>query len=503
MIVDSLKKAGICDIANNKGNTIVNRADKNLKKKSVQITSISKNQGNSAELTTKQALDLARQHHIKGRLDGATNIYQEILRLNPDNLTALHSFSAFAYQTRKYDIAIDLIEKAISINPNDARSYNNLGSAFKKLGALDDAKVSYQKAVTIKPYYADAHSNLGVILNEQGKLEEAAASYQKAIDIKPDYAEARFNLGVLHLLRGDFETGWEGYAWRWRRVERSDSLRDYDAPQWNGEPLENKHIFIYHEQGFGDHIQFVRYVSALHKKGARITLEAPVALNRLLQCLNNIVTLITPGDTPSEFDYHVPILELPKLFGTTLNTIPQDHSYLQADTVLVKEWAKRLGPKKDFRVGIVWAGKPTHKNDKNRSIDPQLFQSLSAVPGVSFYSLQLGRNDEATRIINPNINDLAPHINDFADTAAIMSNLDLVITVDSAVAHVAGALGIPVWTLLPYIPDWRWLLDRDDSPWYPTMQLFRQKNAGNWSEVMERVISALKLIRDTQTKEKN
>ena len=296
---------------------------------------------------------------------------------------------------------------------------------------------------------------------------------------------------MLQLLTGDFPRGWKNYSWRRKTKQYRFRPRDYEKPSWNGGELKGKTIFVYPEQGLGDTIQFVRYLPLLKQHGCRVVFETPKSLTRLFATVGIADQLIEPGETPPTIDCHAALLDLPQLLNTTLETIPSYYSYLSAPSDLKKEWANRLGPRKKFRLGIVWAGRSAHKNDRNRSIEAFLFQPLTKIRGVSVYSLQVGRNGEAAKIFADTVTDIAPFLNDFADTAAAVSNLDLVVSVDTSVAHIAGALGWPIWTLLPFVPDWRWLLERDDSPWYPTMQLFRQSERNDWKTVIERLRTEL------------
>ena len=408
-------------------------------------------------LTIQQVIDLAVQHHNEGRLSKAESIYQQILQSDPNQPVALHLLGVIAHQVGKNDTAVDLITRALAL----------------------------------KPDYPEAHSNLGVSLQSLGKLEEAVASYRTALGLKPDFAEAHYNLGMLQLLMGDFLRGWKNYAWRWKTKQYRSLPRDYEKPSWDGGELKGKTIFVYPEQGLGDTIQFVRYLPLLKQHGRRVVFETPKSLTRLFATVGIADQLIEPGETPPTIDCHAALLDLPQLLNTTLETIPNYNSYLRTAPNLQKEWANRLGPRKKFRLGIVWAGRSAHKNDRNRSIEAFLFQPLTKIRGVSVYSLQVGRNGEAAKIFGDTVTDVAPFLNDFADTAAAVSNLDLVVSVDTSVAHIAGALGWPIWTLLPFVPDWRWLLERDDSPWYPTMQLFRQSERNDWKTVIERLRTEL------------
>jgi tetratricopeptide (TPR) repeat protein len=319
-----------------------------------------------------------------------------------------------------------------------------------------------------------AYNSRGVALASLNKHEEAIASYEKALGIKPDYVEAHFNDGVSRLALGDLLAGWEKYEWRWKKKDFTSPKRAFRQPLWLGnEPLTGKTIFLHAEQGLGDAIQFVRYASLAAGKGARVLLGVAPSLAPLVEGLKSVAKVTTQPPPSEDFDLHCPLLSLPLAFGTTLNTIPADVPYLEAPPQRVSHWSKRLGPRKAPRVGLTWSGRAEHKNDHNRSI--ALTKLLPVVSqDLEFVSLQneVRSEDQATLAESRRIRYFGDELLDFADTAALISLMDLVISVDTAAAHLAGALGKPVWVLLPFAPDWRWLLDREDSPWYPTARFF-------------------------------
>ena len=304
---------------------------------------------------------------------------------------------------------------------------------------------------------------------------------------------AHWNLSLALLLSGDFAGGWEEYEWRWKM--KNNDGRNYSCPLWQGEDIVGRTINLHVEQGFGDTIQFIRYAPMVMQRGAKVIVECQPQLVRLLASVEGLAHITDRTASSIYFDMHAPLLSLPRIFSTTLKTIPCHVPYLSADRVLVAKWRQKIEPLPGrFRVGLVWAGNPTHGNDRNRSCALVDFALLAKIPNVIFYSLR--KDEGAEQCENPpheiNLVDLTRDIADFADTAALMDNLDLIISVDTAVAHLAGALGRPVWTLLPFVPDWRWLLDRRDNPWYPTMRLFRQSKPGNWRGVMADVANALR-----------
>jgi tetratricopeptide (TPR) repeat protein len=441
---------------------------------------------------------MAKAHNNMGlafralkKLDEAAECYHQAITLKPDYAEAYSNLGLVQQDQHQIDESMESYRKAISINPEYPEVHGNLGLAYQELGQLDEAISCYYKALSIKPDHAEALNNLGLVYQELGEFERAGEFYDKALRIAPEKAEVHNNIGMFQLLKGEFASGWEHYAWRWRMEDVSTRPRTYKEPSWDGGPLDDKKIFVYPEQGMGDVIQFARYLPLLDTDAKNVTLEVPLPLLRLFESSGFAENLVPTNQPPPAFDCQIPILNLPQLLNTTLETIPCGEPYLKTDPALVEKWAGRITTG-GLRVGIVWAGNPDHKNDHNRSIDASLIMPLSEIPGVSLYSLQMGRDDDATKILRDKVTDLAASFKDFADTAAAMSNLDLIISVDTSVIHLAGALGRPVWTLLPFIPDWRWLLDRDDSPWYPTMRLFRQQDRGDWQGVIKRVCEALK-----------
>ena len=442
-------------------------------------------------LPPEQRLEQAIQLHQGDDLSKAEDIYREVLEANPDNSTALHLLGTIAFQSGFNDKALVLIGKALKITPHYPEALNNMGNVFLEMGRLGDALLCFQEAVTQKPDYALAYNQVGSTLRGLGRLDEAVASYEKAIALNPEGAEAHFNLGHLHLLMGRYEEGWKEYAWRRQVAEFNHAQRPYAQPVWDGGNPDGKTLFFYPEQGLGDLFQFVRYLPLVAAEGGRILLETPTQMARLLQGFDSAHTLIPSGAPLADFDCHASLLDLPGIMGTNLETIPAPVNYITSDPELTSAWAERLGPREDFRVGMVWGGNPEHTNDAKRSIDPGLLKPLIQIPGVSIYSLQVSRDGEAKAVFGDAITDLAPELKDFAETAAVIRNMDLVVSVDTAVAHLAGALGHQVWTLLPFMPDWRWLFDRDDSPWYPSMRLFRQKTAGDWPGVIKRLAAAI------------
>lgn len=329
------------------------------------------------------------------------------------------------------------------------------------------------------------------------RFDEALASYEKALAIQPDFADAHFCESDLWLLIGDFARGWPKYEWRWNSTLFPSAARHFALPPWLGtEPLDGKTILLHSEQGLGDTIQFCRYVPLVAKRGARIILEVEKSLVGLMRNLSGVAEVIAKGEPLPSFELHCPLASLPLAFATRLETIPADVPYLSIPLPCSERWQRKLAQISGLRVGISWAGNPNFRNDHNRSIGLQSLSPLLSHPTAQFVSLQkdLRVGDLELLQNHPQVIHLGAEIGSFVDTAAIISMLDLVISSDTSVVHLAGALGSPIWTLLPHAPDWRWLLDRDDSPWYPTMRLFRQPVPGDWRSVIAAVRAALSVI---------
>src|SRR5271166_2350377 len=428
----------------------------------------------------------------QGRLDEAVASCQQALRLKPDSAEAHHNLGIVLGKQDKIDEAMASFQEALRLKPDYPDAHHNLGIVLGKQNKLDEAMASFQQALRLKPDYPDAHNNLGLVLGRQGWLDEAVASYQQAVQLKPDYPEANWNLGLAWLQMGRFEQGWAGYEWRWKCKEFG-SLPPFHPPLWDGSPLDGRTILVHAEQGLGDTLQFIRYVPMVHQRGGRVILVCQPPLIRLLTRSPGIERLVAQGEALPEYDVHVPLMSLPGLLGTTLKSVPADVPYLDAEPQLVEAWRHRLGSYPGFKVGIVWQGNPKFRLDRLRSIPLAQFAPLARVPGVHLFSLQKGPGAEQLAAVTDRfpVTDLGRRLDDFMDTAAVLKNLDLVISVDTAIAHLAGALGIPVWVALPFAPDWRWLMGREDSPWYPTMRLFRQTRPGQWEDVFHHIAEAL------------
>jgi len=430
----------------------------------------------------------------KGQLDEAIAAFRQAIVLRAHYAEAHGNLGNVLRDKGQLDEAITAYRQAVVINPNLSEAHSNLGIALRDKGQLDEAIASCRNAITLRPDFAKAHGNLANALKEKGQFEEAIAAYQQAISLNPNSPETHYNLSFALLTQGDFKQGWEGYEWRWKCKSFPSPRRNFAQPQWDGRPLDGRTILLHTEQGLGDAIQFIRYVPLVAQRGGRIIIQCQRELQRLFQTMSEKVQVVAHGQPLPPFDFHSPLLSLPRIFETTLSNVPKSVPYLKADAEDAKTWQRRID--KDSRiinVGLAWAGSSAHKNDRNRSIKLASLSPLVQTPGVRFFSLQKGEAAAESKSPPPSMEliDWTNELNDFADTAALITNLDLLIAVDTAVAHLAGAMGKPIWTLLPFVPDWRWLLQREDSPWYPSMRLFRQPSLGDWNSVVTRVAETL------------
>jgi len=430
-------------------------------------------------------------HYAMRSYAAALADYERALALRPD-AAPLHNNKGNALREfGRPQEALACFDRALALDPGYADAYSNRGNALLELNRPAEALADYDRALARKPDFTYALVNRGNALRYLGRCEEALASLERALALAPELAEAHWNKALLLLSFGDFERGLPEYEWRWRR-EGELKPREFAQPLWRGEGLAGRTILLHAEQGFGDSIQMLRYVPMVVAKGGKVVLELPDSLVPLIGRIDG-VAMARRGTPLPAFDKHCPLLGLPLAFGTTLSTIPAAVPYLLAPAERAAKWRALLPREKRPRVGLVWSGKPSHKNDHNRSIALARLAPLLSLPGFDFISLQREYRDAdlATLATFPNLGRLEAMLTDFADTAAVIEQLDLVITVDSAVAHLAGAMGKPVWILLSAVLDWRWLLEREDSPWYPSARLFRQPEIDDWASVIARVVREL------------
>lgn len=448
-------------------------------------------------------LHCGNARHAIGDLPGAMAAYRQALTLRGDFAPAWCNLSAVCYQQGLMETAIICARQAIALAPRYADAFCNLGNALLAQGAFRQAEAAYRAAIAGAPDLAAAHANLGAALRDMGRLAEAEHALRSALELAPQSAPAHFNLGLVLLSAGKWEEGWAEHEWRWH-TGAMPALR-FTVPQWEGEDPRGRTILLHAEQGLGDTLQFVRYAPLLAARGARVILQVQRPLVRLLKHLPGPSLVLAEDETPPEFALHCPLMSLPYAFRTTLATIPaapyENGAYLRPDPALIARWRARLPPSRGaLRVGLVWAGDPrageprAHYADKRRSIPLTAFAPLGQVEGVEFFSLQWGKARDEIASSGLALIDLMGEVSDFADTAALIAGLDLVVSVDTAVAHLAGALGKPVWLLSRFDGCWRWLTKREDSPWYPSMRLFRQEAPGSWAPVIARVRSALSAL---------
>jgi Tfp pilus assembly protein PilF len=436
--------------------------------------------------------------HAAGKPAAAVPHYLRALSSGFVTAECLNNAGCAARDTGRPDIAVDLLEECLRLAQRHAGALSNLGNAQKDLGRLDQAERSCRAALAIAPDRPGLHFNLGAVLQALERDHEAAAAYRAELALDPDNASAHYNLAEACLRLGRLDEGWSEMEWRFRSGRVKDPLARAGA-RWHGERLAGRTVLLDCEQGLGDALHFVRYAPLIAARGGRVVVRVYPALERLMRRIAGIEVVATTAPLP-RFDLYLPMLSAPHVFATTLDTIPASMPYLAADPADVAAWRERLAPYDGLRVGLVWAGAPRQNDpdaqriDKRRSISLDTFAALAGIPGVTLVSLQ--KRPPAAQLENPPpglaLIDPMGEVGDFADTAALIENLDLVVSVDTSVAHLAGGLGKPVWILSRFDGCWRWLTDRDDSPWYPTARLFRQERSEDWSGAVGRLAAALR-----------
>jgi hypothetical protein len=426
-----------------------------------------------------------------GRLEEAWQACETILAGTPQHFYALHLASAIALKRSQFDACITLATHALTVSPGHAEVLANRGAALRRTNRAEDALADYEQALAAGPTTPTLLVNRGIALAALNRHAEAIVQYERAIALDARHASAYFHRGLSRLVTGDLPGGFADNEWRWAGSETQGPPRALPGRRWTGtENVAGATVLLYAEQGLGDTIQFARYARLLRERGARVVLEVHPPLRRLLAPVIGADSVIAMGDPLPLLDYHCPLLSAPLAFGTTLETIPRERRYLHVEPDLARKWQSRIPPRKGPRVGFAWSGSRTLVNDLTRSIPlAKVAPLVAAAPAA--VSLQVDVREPDRAVLEQSALVQVEGIEDFADTAAIVDALDLVITVDTSVAHLAGALGKPVWVLLPFSPDWRWLLDREDSPWYPSARLFRQPRPGDWAPVIERAAAML------------
>ena len=431
--------------------------------------------------------------HDAGRVQEAVHIYRKLSARDPSDVVILSNLGACLCEFGQLDEAIATCERALALNPDHAPAHTNLGILFEMRGDAEAAIAAHRRAVAADPDYAKGHANLAVALCKSGEIDEALEVSHRAVALAPDDLLIRFNRAHALLMCGDFTNGFAEHQYGRRCKTLSEGMPTFSEPEWQGEALAGRTLLLFAEYGIGDALQFVRYLPEVAAKGGPIVLQVQPPLVPLLRTMSG-VTVVGRGEPLPPFDLQLPLMDLPRLFGTTLDTIPAPVPYLHADPARVTAWQRALGDTPALKVGVVWAGNTIHKNDAQRSLSAEAVLPRLITPGVQLYSLQKEPRPADMPVLSDlggDIIDLGPVLGDFADTAAAVSVLDLVISVDTSVVHLAGALGRPVWVLLPYALDWRWLRDREDSPWYPSLRLFRQPRPQQWDDVLTRVSAEL------------
>ncbi|MCW9036050.1 MAG: tetratricopeptide repeat protein [Rhodospirillales bacterium] len=450
---------------------------------------MSEEKPNREELAIRH-FNTAAKAHRENDIDLAIEHYGHAISLGMESADLYNNLGVALRSKKRQHAAIGCYHRAIQLKPDNPGAYSNLGNAYRDLARYTQAVRAHRKSVALAKGTPESVYNLGLAIRDFGKVEESITCFDRVLDARPDHGECKWDRAISFLQLGDYEEGFKQYEARWLLARTPP--RPMEAPAWDGGDLEDKTLLLYQEQGFGDMLQFVRFVPLIKERfGGKIILECQPPLVRLFQSVNGVDQVIPVGAPLPEHDFATPLLSLPKILGTTLETLPNQVPYIRAP----QPHTMRLNtpPDMGLKVGIVWAGKMT---PRDRSCPYTQMLDLLDIPGVHFYSLQ--RDERAGDIdkfgcsaLSPNLGD---RMGDFADTATIMEQLDLIITIDSAVAHLAGGLGCQVWTLLLYASDWRWLMDRDDSPWYPTMRLFRQQEPNNWDSVFTNVKMALEQL---------
>ncbi len=436
--------------------------------------------------------------HHAGKLPDAEGLYKTLLEYFPHQVEILTTLGILLFQMGRSEAGFQQIKKSLSLNPNQPAALYNMAVELQRLTRLDEALSCYDQSLKLNPQDINSLLNRGNTLKDLKRYQEAILCFESALALQPNLPSAHWNKAITHILLGQYEQGWKEYEWGWQCGERGQ-VRKYTQPTWLGDsPITGKTLLIYPEQGFGDLIQFSRYEPLLEKLGATVILEASASLVDLMTSLSPNVSVIKPGDPLPHFDFVCPVMSLPLALKTSLETIPANIPYLRVSKSKKDFWQQKLGNKTKPRIGIVWSGSLTNKIDNNpcarRNIPLEQLKPLFELP-FEFHVIQKELRPEDQSVLS-SLNHLHLHqddLMDFSDTAALTQEMDLVISVCTSVAHLSGALGHPTWVLLPYSADYRWLIDRDDSPWYPTVELFRSQKIGEWSEVISNVIAKLKV----------
>jgi tetratricopeptide (TPR) repeat protein len=463
----------------------------------------------NAEIHHNLGLAFARQ----AKWVEAAKCYRQALQLKPDYAEArnrladaLTNLGLALDRQNQLEQSVDCLQEALGLKPDSPDAHNNVANTLVRQGNLDEAAAHYERALRLQPTFEEARTNLGSVRKYQGRFEEALTLYEQGLAKQPDHADRHFNRAILWLLLGNWAQGWQEYEWRWQA--KGFPRLSFAQPRWDGSPLAGRTLLVLAEQGVGDTIQFIRYVPLIPADGGKVIVRCQRPLVPLLSESLAKVELVAEGSPLPAFDAYVPLLSLPGIMGTVHTSVPAKVPYLKAAPKLVDHWREQLAfsnvnapdAGQVFRIGIAWQGSPKFPGDRQRSIPLAWFGPLANIEGVRLISLQKGPGAEQLQQLNGKfpVRDFGSGIDEssgaFMDTAAIIKNLDLVIASDTAVAHLAGALGIPVWVALAFVPDWRWLLQCEDTPWYPSMRLFRQIRPGHWEGVFDSLAKQVRIL---------
>jgi tetratricopeptide (TPR) repeat protein len=432
--------------------------------------------------------NLGNALQMMGGAREATGCYERTLALDPKTVAARHNLGNAWMARRDYAQAEACFRETLAMDAERAEHYNSLGNALFQQRRNDEAEACYRMALEVDRDYAAVHTNLANVLMRQSSRAEMIRHYERALELDPKSAGGHYNLALAYLRQGRYAEGWPAHEWRWDFRELRLRRRNFAAPQWRGEKLNGETILLHAEQGLGDTLQFVRYAPLVAERGGRVVLEVQPRLVRLLQGLPGVSRVVGRGEPLGDFAWHCPLMSLPLAFGTTVDTIPRRVPYVRVDEEEVRA-ARQRWTGTGLRVGIAWAGNPQYRSDEQRSMPLLALLPLAGVPGITWFSLQMGTACGQMRTVGERfpLIDASSTSRDLAETAALVATLDLVITVDTAMAHLAGAMGVPLWVVLPHLADWRWMEERADCPWYPAARLFRQPAPGDWASAVERM----------------
>jgi Flp pilus assembly protein TadD len=434
---------------------------------------------------------LGSVNQLLGNFTESLSNYERVLRIDPDHVATLNNLGVALHALGMVKEAAASLRIAIRKQPDYAEAHNNLGNALKDQGDLEGAVACYRRAIEIQPGYFDAYNNLGNGLRAQGHMAESVKCYEKALQLKPGDPQMHLNRALAWLQMGDFERGWPEYEWRLKCKDYAIPV--FEQPSWDGAPLAGQTIVLYADHGLGDTLQFIRYAALVQERGGRVIVACRKAIAGLLESCPGVAQVVAEGSLLPEFAVYAPVTSLPMIFGTTLDSVPARVPYLTANATLVDRWRPETGPPSAFRIGVAWQGNPKYRRDRERSFRLANLEAIAQIPGVRLIGLQGIHGLEQLGEVQSRfaVRSLGERLLDFADIAAVMQSLDLVIAPDTALAHLAGAAAVPVWVVLSYAPEARWLSERADSPWYPTMRLFRQKRWGDWGPVFAQMAEEL------------